>query len=147
VIPHCIDVGGPWNVLPPGVHNATFKEIRSCYGISEHRLRLCDGLEAGLRILVAAGCKEFYIDGSFVTEKAIPNDFDVCWVYTPTIAVDKIDSVLLDFSNMRAHQKERFFGEFFPISLNTHPMLEFFQTDKYTGRKKGIIALDSDDLD
>ena len=37
------------------------------------------GLKAALENLRNAGCRTTYINGSFVTRKAIPNDYDVCW--------------------------------------------------------------------
>ena len=52
----------------------------------------------------------------------------------------------LDFSNRRAGQKQRFLGEFFPADLpegaTGKTFLEFFQTDKETGDRKGIVAID-----
>ena len=32
-----------------------------------------------MRDLRAAGCKRAYIDGSFITTKEHPGDFDACW--------------------------------------------------------------------
>lgn len=37
------------------------------------------GLKAALENLSGADCRTAYVDGSFVTHKAIPNDYDVCW--------------------------------------------------------------------
>ena len=53
---------------------------------------------------------------------------------------------LLTFDQDRATQKAKYGGELFPASSfadsEDHTFLEFFQTDKETGRRKGIIALD-----
>ena len=50
------------------------------------------------------------------------------------------------FDADRAAQKAKFGGELFPASASAGPgsgiFLEFFQVDKETGRRKGIIALD-----
>jgi hypothetical protein len=65
--------------LPPGIHPATFAEVAARFGTTQHRQNLLDGLKRGLENLRAAGCKTVYLDGSFVTEKLHPNDFDLCW--------------------------------------------------------------------
>ena len=86
-----------------------------------------------------------YLDGSFVTSKPQPEDFDACWGVAG-IDVDKLDPVFLDFSDSRARQKNRFLGEFFPAELpegaTGKTFVEFFQTDKETGNAKGILAID-----
>ena len=37
------------------------------------------GLGAALENLKNAGCGTVYINGSFVTNKVVPNDYDACW--------------------------------------------------------------------
>ena len=96
-------------------------------------------------MLHAAGCQSVYLDGSFVTSKDKPIDFDACWDMTG-VDVQRLDPVLLDFSNSHAAQKARFGGELFqaqlPNGLSGRTFLESFQIDKQTGDPKGIIALD-----
>ena len=103
------------------------------------------GLRAALVLLKASGCRLVYLDGSFVTSKPTPGDFDACWG-VDGVDVEKLDPVFLDFSNARARQKKRFGGEFFPAELpegeTGRTFLEFFQTDKETGDAKGIVAID-----
>lgn len=143
MIPSFVDIGGPWNVLPPGVHDATLKEVEARFTTSDYRKHLFSGFRSSVMALRRAGCRKIYLDGSFVTEKPIPGDYDVCW---DSVGVNtaKLEPVLLDFSNKRKKQKERFYGEFFPIHLladGTHVFLDFFQIDKYTGNTKGIICI------
>lgn len=83
------------------------------------------------------------------TKKDYPQDFDACWNLSdvdPTL----LDPVLLDFSQGRAAQKSKYLGELFPahifIGHNQPTFLEFFQTDKNTGRRKGIIAISLETL-
>ena len=103
------------------------------------------GLLLALESLRRAGCGTAYIDSSFTSDKVVPNDFDVCW--EPS-GVDpyQLDPVLLDFRRGRAAQKDKFLGEFFLTSSFADekgtPFLEFFQMNKGTGEKKGIIAID-----
>lgn len=135
--------------LPEGIHEATWDEIVDRFGISERRRELLDGLHRALDSLRAAGCRRAYIDGSFVTAKEEPGDFDACW---ETAGVDALllDPVLLEFADARAVQKERFRGELFPAEAFAHPdgtrFLDYFQRDKLTGQPKGVVALDLEDL-
>ena len=143
MIPDFVDIGGPWKVLPPGVHNATLKDVESRFATSEHRKRLFSGFREGVMALRKAGCSKIFLDGSFVTEKPIPGDFDVCW---DNIGVDdtKLDRIFTDFSNKRKKQKDRFHGEFFPVNFladGKKTFFDFFQTDKDTQKAKGVICV------
>jgi hypothetical protein len=127
------------------VHDAGWDELVGRYGYNPRRLALLSGLKAALDSLRAAGCRRVYIDGSFVSDKVLPGDFDGCW---EAAGVDPylLDPVLLQFDNRRAAQKARFGGELFPVesaadSFGTR-FLEFFQRDKHTGNRKGIISID-----
>ncbi|MFB2878685.1 DUF6932 family protein [Floridanema aerugineum] len=130
--------------LPPGVHWATWQEFAARFGTTPHRQRLLKGLKSALDSLSKAGCEVVYIDGSFVTEKENPNDFDGCW---DTTGVDPnfLDPILLNFHNKRAAQKAKYLGEFFlaqdPADKAGKTFLEFFQTDR-NGNPKGIVAID-----
>jgi len=134
--------------LPPGVHTATWSECASAFGTTPHRRALLAGLRAALEALRAAGCRRVYIDGSFVTAKRRPNDFDGCWDMEG-VHPDQLDSVLLTFDRGRAAQKAKYRGELFPAQFaeggSGMTFLEFFQFDK-EGRPKGIIALNLQEL-
>ena len=103
------------------------------------------GFRTALANLKSAGCRTVYLDGSFVTTKVIPNDYDACW---DEDGVDPVllDPVLLTFDEGRAAQKAKYMGELFPASIIANAgglsFLDFFQTDKETGNAKGIIAID-----
>jgi hypothetical protein len=131
--------------LPEGIHDATVDEIVNAFGGTAHRDHLIRGLLAALRELKAAGCKTAYVDGSFVTAKRIPEDFDGCW---DTAGVDptKLDPVLLTFDAGRAAQKAKYYGELFPAQTveggSGNTFLEFFQVDRNSGERKGIIRID-----
>ena len=131
--------------LPPGVHWATWGEICVRFGTTSWRLRLLVGLRAALQNLRSAGCQTAYLDGSFVSSKSVPRDFDGCWEETG-VDLDRVDSVLLTFAGGRAAQKAKYGGELFPAAAvvgNTGgAFLDFFQTDKDAGAPKGIVALD-----
>lgn len=102
------------------------------------------GLRAALENLAGAGCGVVYIDGSFVTSKEIPNDYDACWE-EDGVDPNALDPVLLTFDPGRVTQKAKYRGELFPASsiadADGFSFREFFQTDKNTGRPKGIVAI------
>jgi len=135
----------PSGLLPPGIHCADWPEFAARFGSTPYRRRIVQGLRGALKALKAAGCLTAYIDGSFVTSKDFPGDFDGCWDVTG-VDVTKLEPVLLDFDNGRAAQKARFSGELFPAQLpqglSGSTFLEFFQVDKSTGVQKGIVVID-----
>jgi hypothetical protein len=64
--------------LPPGVYFCEWEEFQEIFGINLIRRRMIDGLELAMTQLKAAGCRTIYINGSFVTSKLEPGDFDAC---------------------------------------------------------------------
>lgn len=101
------------------------------------------GLLAVLAELQRVGCSRAWIDGSFVTSKPDPNDFDMCWDEAG-VDLAALDPVFFDFANRRAGQKAKYGGEMFPAdgiadTLGTK-YRQFFQ-QKF-GVAKGIIQID-----
>jgi len=138
--------------LPSGIYEATWSEILVRYGSTPRRLSLLAGLQSALTHLRQAGCGRAYLDGSFVTAKAAPNDFDACWEMAG-VDFDLLDAnapVLLDWSRKRAAQKALFGGELFIAESAADswgtPYLEFFQRDRDSGDPKGIIAINLGDV-
>ena len=129
--------------LPLGVHAATWSEVLRRFGTNVHRSRLLEGLERALRNLAAAGCRSALIDGSFVSAKPLPNDYDVAWDPT-SVDPDRLDPALLDMTNSRGAMKAKYGGEFFPASAQAAPGIcfrDFFQTDR-DGIAKGVVEVD-----
>lgn len=97
-----------------------------------------------LNALKGASCSVVYVDGSFVSHKDMPRDYDACWELEG-VNLNTIDPVLLEFDNTLI-QKAKYRGEMFPTdSRDTEAawsFLLFFQVDKYTLAPKGIIAID-----
>jgi len=131
--------------LPPGIHWTNWNELCGRFGWTEHRRRLLEGLKGAVENLKSAGCRFVYLDGSFVTSKETPGDFDACWD-TDGVKGQLLDPVLLTFHDKRVAQKMKYFGELFPASnLNGnsgYTFLDFFQIDKETGDPKGIVGID-----
>lgn len=125
---------------------ATWEEISERFGHTQWRRQLLAGLEIALVSLRAAGCKMVYLDGSFVTAKVQPGDFDACWD-AEGVRGDLLDWELRTeegFENGRAAQKRKYRGELFPANVGADglgtPFREFFQHDK-DGNPKGIIVI------
>jgi hypothetical protein len=145
VIPPLIPLhGSPWPVLPPGKHEASLSDVESAFSLNAWRRELFGGLILACTKLRAAGCATLYLDGSFVTGKPKPNDFDACW---DPVGIDRarLDPLFLEFAHGRAAQKAAFKGEFFPSSMMCvdvgRTFVDFFQMDRFTGRQKGIVVI------
>ena len=131
--------------LPPGIHIATWDELSERFGHTPHRKKLLAGLKSALDSLAASGCRTAFINGSFVTAKKVPKDFDACWDIDG-VDPDALDPVLLEFGHGRRAQKAKSLGELFPGQMSDgesgKTFLEFFQIDRETGGAKGIVQID-----
>lgn len=128
--------------LPQGIHPAPWAEIEQRFGWNRHRISLLAGCRRALACLGRAGCRTAFLNGSFVSVKQLPNDYDGAW---ETLGVDAglLDPVLLDFSSGRAAMKAKYGGELFPASMSASPgvpYLDFFQQDR-NGTPKGIVEI------
>lgn len=104
-----------------------------------------DGLVDAAERLLSAGCSRIYLDGSYVTTKPRPGDYDACWD-SAGVDPERMDPLFFEFANGRAAQKTAFMGEFFPSSstssLGGPTFLDFFQFDRFTGSQKGILSVE-----
>ena len=128
--------------LPPGVHRASWDEVASRFGGNGHRARLMDGLLAACRRLAVAGCSEILLDGSFVTEKTMPGDYDGTWEIVG-VELDRLDPVFLDASNGFAEVRDRYLGDLYPAGAAEPGVSfrDFLQTDR-EGVEKGVVLID-----
>jgi hypothetical protein len=139
VLPALGDDGG----LPEGIHVASWDEIVGLFGKTDHRRDLLAGLADLLVNLRDAGCRLAYLDGSFVTDKEVPNDYDLCWEMD-AVDLTKLDSIVLDVAPPRAAQHARYRGDILPNVVEANsgaPFVDFFQQNKITGGIKGIVAI------
>jgi hypothetical protein len=87
------------------------------------------------------------LDGSYVSSKALPGDYDACWE-PDGVDFGKLDPVFAEFANGRTSQKAKFKGEFFPSTMVAADIgrvfVEFFQVDRFTGNRKGILSISID---
>jgi hypothetical protein len=127
--------------LPVGIYDASWDGFERRFGWNERRKMLIAGLREASDLLYRAGCRKIYVDGSFITKKELPGDFDALWddtgvasTFLLRIAPELFDS---------AAQKAKYGGEFRPA---TKEFLDFFQFDTKTQTAKGIIRIYLDAL-
>lgn len=128
--------------LPDGEYEIDWQELVETFGWNTRRRQLLDGLAEAIELLGAAGCRRLWLNGSFVTAKEEPADFDACWD-PDGVDLEALDPIFLDFAEGRAAQKSRFGGELLPNVTEAGSGLsfsEFFRNERDTGRK-GIVVL------
>lgn len=128
---------------PPGIHNAIWHEVVARFGFNSHRRKLLGGLWIALRNLAGAGCQSILLNGSFVSHKTYPADYDGAWEIHG-VDTSLVDAAFFDFRRGRAMMKSRFLGELFPAHKEAAPgsaYRDFFQKDRY-GNRKGIVRID-----
>ena len=65
-------------LLPPGVHECTFPEAKDRFAFNDTRLAIWDNLTIAIEKMQAfALTGTLHLDGSYVTDKAIPGDVDL----------------------------------------------------------------------
>lgn len=133
--------------LPPGIYDAVWGDVAGRFAGNSHRVQLTNGLLAACGNLAAAGCRRLLLNGSSVSAKALPGDYDAAWE-TAGVDPNLLDPVLLDFSNRRAAMKAKYLGDLFPASALAAPGVlyrDFFRTDR-SGVEKGILSIDLESL-
>lgn len=132
--------------LPPGIYIVSFEGFIKKYGINYCRNSQLKGLERAIVEFKNGGATKIFVDGSFVSNKINPGDFDVVYDLDE-IDDNRIDKLLLDSSiHGRKLQKIHYGGEFFPMSNRADRLgtsfINYFQKDKKTKDPKGIIQID-----
>ncbi len=145
MIPNCTMVeNSPFGLLPPGIYDATLEEVKIRYAINPRRIALFKGMEMGIENLFLSGCPLLYLDGSYITTKPRPEDYEICW--DPRFVIPALlDPILLDFSEERKRQKQKYAGEYFPSTMveigSGKAFADYFQKDKHSGAIKGIVRI------
>jgi hypothetical protein len=133
--------------LPTGVHNASWKELRSRFGVATSRRVWLQGrLEALVAIASNTGKLErVFIWGSFVTAKPAPKDLDILMLMSKDFDVAQLSTPLrIVFNSVQA--KLLFEADVFwaraSIGEQTLDLwLQTYQTSR-TFRKRGIVELE-----
>jgi len=78
-----------YGLLPVGIHLASMDDVYARFCTSSHRWRLWQGLHQYINKLESCGALDcvshIYIDGSYISDKRLPADIDVCF-YIPQSA-------------------------------------------------------------
>lgn len=131
--------------LPEGLHLCTEAECTFRFGTSSsRRRRLTLILRRWLELARAVKAKRFFVDGSFVTSKAKPNDVDaVVWIphnFGELVAADNIAAVEMENMLLTRQPEELFAAE---DGRDWDEWIEFFsRTREADGRRKGLVELE-----
>jgi hypothetical protein len=125
--------------LKPGLYKASFAEFAGRFGTSPERLHLLQGFQAFAHNVGLAGCEEIRIGGTFISDKAVPDDFDALWRFTERIDKTKLDQTLVDDS--RFDSRFKFGGDIFSTRTKKLDMGSFLP------RHKSIFRWISEDPD
>jgi len=136
-----------YGFLEPGVYDLNWEDFKEIFTFNNHRKKLFAGLELAISELRAVGCSQVYINGSFITRKEFPEDFDICWD-EENVNLELLTRSyrgLIDFGHKMKTIKQRYGGDIVPMTSIADEkkgiiFLWFFQEDRQ-GRQKGIIRI------
>lgn len=112
---------------------------------NNRRRFLIGGMRRALLNLQSAGCSAAIVDGSFVSRKEEPEDYDLA--FDPVgVNGGLVDPVLRRHDDQRKSMKAKYFGDVFPwgtVACATTRLIyrDFFQRDR-SGVAKGVVLLD-----
>lgn len=133
--------------LPEGHHNASWEEVEEKFGgsLGSRRERVLSGLLDWKNKLLAKGISGFVVlDGSFVSAKANPGDFDVLIVMDDQVRGLLENDVeaqrLVEYSWCKKVGFDML--PFFASTISQNPgFLEVWDEDSRTGVKKGVLEV------
>lgn len=135
----------PWGSLESGIHTATWAEVKIVFGQSKARAMLLEKAYVGLCVLRDAGCKEVFLDGSFVSAKPDPNDLDTLWL------IEGVDPAKLPeaFIHPEVAQNRQWLKQQYGLDCFPVPAFEFlmstFTIDR-NGLERGLILIETRSL-
>jgi hypothetical protein len=131
-----------YGLLPKGIHKATLKEIEQKFGSSSAKRK---ELFIGFLNLVQLLCKHkrsiksFLLNGSFVTDKESPRDYDCILVVKKDFNFDSPEAEKLKDA------KKLFYAHNFTCMEENldrfHRLINLFGYEKYTERPKGLVEV------
>jgi hypothetical protein len=130
--------------LPPGLHLAEMDEIEDRFGKStSRRQNLFIRLRLFAELAQHCGAVRMFVNGSFVTAKAEPEDVDVViWIgaeYVERLTHDDGEAILLDEIVDRGEPQEVFLVD---TEQKWDGWIEFFsQVRGFSGKYKGIVEI------
>lgn len=143
ILVHMIpDFDSKGNLPAGGPYEVSWQQFELHFGYNDKRKKLLQGLRDALEHLKEAGCRRVFIDGSFITFRKHPADWDACWLID-NVDFEKLDPLIIDESFHHEKRKRRYLGDLFLHSprLPGGNWVRRFQIDK-NGNKKGILVID-----
>ena len=145
------DENGNLPPVPQRIWWATLMQIKERFGKGKKRAMLFEHLIRLSTILRRGGCRTLYLDGSFITDKHLPSDYDCCFerheVNNETKAL--IFPTPQDYAYLNWYLQETYKADIFYCDeqydfdrIGNRPVtyLDFLQQNR--GTAKGIIAID-----
>lgn len=133
--------------LPPGIYEASFEEVKARFGFSGKRKKLLQGMADLLNQCRMLHCDILYVDGSFVTAKLSPGDYDACWDTTAENREEVLNNVLHSLLESDSKTQKEYFGGEIYSAFSKAPLFpgifikDYFQMRKEGVGKKGIIMI------
>lgn len=128
--------------LPPGIHTATIKEVAARFATNSHRGKLFNLLLEVLMILQRCNCPEVHLNGSYITTKEEPEDYDLCFESTGIEPTPELYDFLAQKEEAR---KKRYGGDIFvrmPEPPYYYDHVTQWQTDgRNDDLAKGILRI------
>jgi hypothetical protein len=141
-LPPLTDVGE----LPPGVHRASLREVRDRFGTgSRQRMAVADRFDRIHRLAHGTGhLARFVVFGSFITDKAEPNDVDVFLIMDDAFSSEELrgeTALLFDHAAADSHFGASVFWVRRLAALGgEQSAIEFWQV-KRGGGQRGIVEI------
>lgn len=139
-----------YGLLPFGIHDCSMAEIDARFGWNEHRHHLVELLGKFLQHEIRPRfAQPFHVDGSFVTDKHVPNDVDVSLDMRTAHEQDMLQALML----MVRHKKQfrqQYKVDFWVSFPAQNDFSDFFQyvgtkTARFKGlhprHRKGILSV------
>jgi hypothetical protein len=138
-----IPIFNEYGVLPEGTYECTIEELKERFVTNFKRKLIFEGFLKLIDKLKGIHCKTIYVDGSYVTDKALPSDMDISFDY------EEWDFAILmlgaDFTSNQEYFKTTYKCNLYPSNLIISPdqqcFKEFLRNIKYSDNKKGILRI------
>ena len=129
--------------LPAGLHEASEEEVVARFGQSTSRREYLLGrLRRWLELARAVGARRFFINGSFVTDKAEPGDVDaVVWLpddWDAQLGAGRPAAIQL-WEMIKSRRPEELFSA--QDAWEWAAWLDFFGSMRNSPRRKGVIEI------
>jgi hypothetical protein len=115
-------------ILPAGIHDCTIQEAQQLLSSNDHRAKIWTGFQGFLNWAGQfPNLGAIYIDGSYVTDKPLPNDVDV--VLDITTCVDAEQALWVQaWSDHHVYVKQQFMVDFYTFVVGEgNDFSAFFQ--------------------